>query len=120
MIENTGNKNLKIAFYGSEEYRHAIQEAALQRRLKVQGFLERAVAAYVDGQAGTAAAPPSAIGVVPKKPITDPHHEQMELLRYILDHGSKEEAGWITGNLKTFAEAIRLKKPDKAKRQSGK
>lgn len=108
MIENKGNKNLKIAFKGTEEYRNALQQEALNRRMKVQGLLERAIHVYVDG---VDESPRPAIAAKVER-----HQAELDLLRYILENGTKEQAGWITGNLKTFAEAIQAKVPVSRKR----
>lgn len=35
------------------------------------------------------------------------HHEETELLHFVLDRGTKNDAEWIRGNLRNFAEAIR-------------
>jgi hypothetical protein len=39
--------------------------------------------------------------------LRESHAEEVELLRFILDNGSKDDAEWIRGNLRNFAEAIR-------------
>jgi hypothetical protein len=55
----------------------------------------------------------------PAEPVPTPgvkphrHAEAITLLEFILDHGTPDQAQWITGNLKTFAEAVR---PQKRKR----
>lgn len=108
MIENKGNKKSRISFLGTVEYREALQMEALKRRLKVQGLLERAIEIYT-GPAGEIAKPVIA-------PKLERHQAELDLLRYILDNGTKDQAGWITGNLKTFAEAIRSKTPASRKR----
>lgn len=113
VIENKGNKNVKIAFLGTEEYRAALQQEALNRKMKVQGLLERAVASYTSG-----ATPEPTRPTLIKHEL---HPEETELLRYILDQGTKDDAGWIRGNLKNFAEAIRSRgRTSKTKRDGGK
>jgi hypothetical protein len=100
VIENKGNKKSQIAFMGTSEYRDFLQRQALDRKIKVQVLLERAVEAYLEvgSESGSVARP-------------DSHSRQVELLRYILENGTKNDAAWITGNLKNFAEAIRSRKP---------
>jgi len=52
--------------------------------------------------------------------LSDRHAEEVKLLRFILEQGSKQEADWIRGNLKMFAEAIRSRVPERAaRRKSG-
>lgn len=54
VIENTGNKDRKISFLGTEEYRIALQRVALDLKIKdVQTLLEKAVAAFVDSAANS-------------------------------------------------------------------
>lgn len=48
MADSTEEKNAKIAFMGTAKYRAALQRAALDRGVKVQGLLEAAVVAYLD------------------------------------------------------------------------
>lgn len=47
MIDTKRNKNVKIAFMGSEEYRESLQKAALERRIKVQALIEDALEAFL-------------------------------------------------------------------------
>lgn len=60
----------------------------------------------------------------PMKPVLveRKHSDQHSLLEYVLEHGTKEDAAWITGNLKNFAEAIGSRQshgtPAKRKRAS--
>lgn len=44
----------QIAFMGTEEYRHLLQQEALKRKVKVQKFLEDAVSHYLAQEGGVA------------------------------------------------------------------
>lgn len=47
VIENTGNKDRKISFMGTEEYRLALKRAALDRNMDVQALIETALQSYL-------------------------------------------------------------------------
>ena len=53
----------QIGFRGTEDYREMLQRAALDRRMKVQGMIEAALAAYLsaDSQHAATPVPPSQI-----------------------------------------------------------
>lgn len=109
VIENKGNKNLKIAFMGTEEYREALQQEALNRKTKVQGLLEDAVAAYVakpaePGKPAIAAKPEA----YPYKAENKTLHDRLEK---ILNSGDEATIRAVVPNIDIFFE--RLKPPPK-------
>lgn len=48
------------------------------------------------------------------------HDDDLDRLRYILDHGTPEDKEWIRGNLKNFVEAIRSRQNEPSRKRASK
>lgn len=115
-------EEVTIGFRGTEDYRRALQRAALDRGLKVQTLIEQAVNQFLnpppakesaDTPIGSA---PDATSDTLQSSSTDSTDSRLrsyasELLGFILNNGSPDDVTWILGNLCNFCDAIRSRRP---------
>jgi len=99
----------QIAFRGTDEYREFVQRASLDRKMKVQQFLEAAVEHYVKDKSGRQ---PVAVDKI-KAPLYRPEnrtiHEQLEA---VLNSGERDM-------LATMIEKFYTTLPRNARRGAG-
>lgn len=94
------------------------QAEKLRKRPTQADVFDRLKAAY-EKLSGDAVAGQQRQGSAKPVLMERKHSEEHNLLDFILEHGTKKDADWITGNLKTFAEAIESRRPGlKSKRAS--
>lgn len=84
-------ENVQIIFRGTEEYRHLIKRAALDRKLTVQQFLEQCVSGALE--AGPGATEPM---LSPKLQAT------VDLFLRFLESGAKEDVHIVQSLLSRF------------------
>ncbi len=75
----------------------ALKQRALDCDIPLYAATEDAISAYLGEASGAAAFKPT-------------NMQAHTLLEEILSNGTKEDSGWITGNLKNFVEAIRSRR----------
>lgn len=91
-----------------DDFNEQLRIAMAKRRVKsLQEAVTLALKQWMNAQ--PAAAPTPVSGAAAQYPAA--HREAHELLEEILRDGSAEQKSWITGNLRTFVDAIRAKPP---------
>lgn len=96
--DSFGIKNIQIKL--SENEYNALDDKARSARMKITPFARELFLSAIEKQEGNNKEDTSVAG-----------RRWCKVLDFILKHGSKDHREWITGNLKTFAEAIEARAP---------
>jgi hypothetical protein len=90
----------KIGIAVDDELHARVKSIAPLRGLNLEGAYDQALRAWI----GMPQEQPS-----PSARRFGRNQRWHDILEFVLANGSRKQAEWITGNLQTFAEAIRLK-----------
>jgi hypothetical protein len=105
---------VQIGFRGSEAYRSMLQQAALDRKIKVQRLVRIAVDAFLSAAESERPLPIEKLAANQASfaPENKRDHEQLEA---ILNEGDEEMRLGIRSNLKAFTVQLRALAADKRK-----